>query len=528
MAKHRKRDTLRPPDRPATKRRSELRPWVIVVCLCAVAAAVGAACFDKLPSPIGDNAEFAILARAVASGHGLRYINHPDLLPATKYPPGFPLMLAMWIPLFGGSMLAMKVVVLVCYVLLVPVTFLLARKFLGTGLGVVASLMIATSGAVTFAPIGVLPYSHEVLSDVPFALFSLVGVLMLMDARAGTRTILAGLAVVMWAYLVRSAGASLVLAAALFLLVKSRRREAVALLVAFAAFTVLWTMRNHALGGEGSRYIGVLLAKNPYNPDLGTVGPVDVLRRAWINLDSYLEGYLPENILPLLTGHAGPRALRAAASIAVIAVMVLGGYGLRKKAGLINVYLAFYGAVYLAWPEVWRSGRFMVPVAPIAAVYFLAGVRRIANYFTLGQVGAVVFAAVIAATNLYPLSQYASRPRGYSPGWANYFTAASWAAKNTDRDAVFLCRSTYLFYIFSGRRTIQYPFTRDEQVMRDYLVKNHPDYVVIDNELGFPQTQQYLVPALLTMQDAVEQVYQTREPLTRVLKFSPPGQGEVQ
>ncbi|MFZ1947965.1 MAG: glycosyltransferase family 39 protein [bacterium] len=500
---------------------------MIVVCLGAVATAVGAACFDKLPSPIGDNAEFAVLARAVASGHGLRYVNHPDLLAATKYPPGFPLMLAMWIPLFGGSMLVMKVVVFVCYVALVPATYLLARRFLGAGLSVVASLLVATSGAVTFAPIGILPYSHEVLSDVPFALFGLVGLLLLMNARAGTRTILAGLAVVMWAYLVRSAGASLVLAAALFLLVNSRKREAAMLLTAFAAFTALWALRNHSAAGEGSRYIGVLLAKNPYDPDLGTVGPIDLLRRAWINLDAYIEGYLPENILPLLAGHAGPRALRAAVSIAVMAVMGLGGYGLRKKAGLINIYLAFYGAVYLAWPEVWRSGRFMVPVAPIAAVYFLAGLRRITGRFRLGEFGTVAVAGVIAATNLYPLSQYASRPRGYSPGWANYFTVASWAGKNTDRDAVFLCRSTYLFYIFSGRRTIQYPFTRDQQAMRDYLAESRPDYIVVDNELGFPQTQQYLVPVLLTMQDALEQVYETREPPTVVLKFSPPDEGEV-
>jgi hypothetical protein len=525
MAKKRKRD-IPAPHEAASRPRRKTRTAAILVCLGAVAALLGGLAFDKLPSPIGDNAEFAILARALASGHGLRYINHPDLLPATKYPPGFPLLLAMWIPIFGSSMLVMKMVVFGCYVLMVPATYLLARRFLSEGLSAICALMIASSGGLTLGYIGVLPYSHEVLSDVPYAFFSLAALLAVMVGARNSKVLLVGLGLVVWAYVVRSAGLSLVAAVALYLVLKSRRREALLLVGAVVIFSGLWALRNYMVAGEGSRYMQVLVAKNPYDPGLGTVGLGDVLRRMGINLSAYLRGYLPENVLPALAGYGGNATVRGILSVAIIGIMLLGAYSLRGKAQVLNIYAGFYFLGYLFWPEVWRSGRFMVPLAPIAAVFFVAGIRKVCTYLTLKRTATLVVCGAFAATNLYSFSGYATRPRGYPQAWLNYLNAASWASKNTDARAVFLCRSAYLFFIFSGRRTIQYPFTHDAQEMRDYLFGKHPDYIVLDNDLGFPQTQTYLVPVLRTMEDMLEQVYATGEPVNMIVRFTPPTKGD--
>jgi hypothetical protein len=138
---------------------------------------------------------------------------------------------------------------------------------------------------------------------------------------------------------------------------------------------------------------------------------------------------------------------------------------------------------------------------------------------------ALAVCIAIGATNVYAVGKYAARPRGYPPGWANYLGAANWAAQNTDPGSVFLCRSTYLFYVFSGRRTIGYPYTRDATAMRDYLLEQRPDYIVLDNELGFPQTQTYLVPVLRTMESLLEPVYSTGEPVNSVFRFTLPSGG---
>lgn len=524
MARRSKQETRSKPDRRQPDRRGPYRTPLVLACLAAVAIAIGAASFDRLPSPIGDNAEFAILASSLATGHGFRYLNHPDLLPATKYPPGFPLFLAMWIPLFGSSMVVMKVVVLACYVLLVPLTYLLARRFLGQAESVIAALMIATSAGVPGLAAGVVPYSHEVLSDVPYALFSLAA-LLLIGGASKTRGLLAGLALVVWAYAVRSAGVSLVVAAALYLMLRSRRREALLLLGSFAVFSCIWMLRNYLVGGEGSRYFDVLAAKNPYDPSLGTVGVVDVLSRIVVNFLAYVGGFLQENILPAVVGASSRPLYVWPVSLILMAVMIVGGWRLRRKALLLNLYLAAYALVYLLWPETWRSGRFMLPVAPIAAVYFASGIVHILGHLRLKRTAALAVLAAVAATNLYSLPQYAARERGYTVGWANYLSTAIWARENTEPDALFLCRSAYLYYVFSGRKTIGYPFTRDADEMRAHLAKWHPDYIVIDNELGFPQTQIYLLPVLVSMEDQLKSVFATPEPINAVFRFTPAGTG---
>lgn len=527
MAKVRKAEASREPRKVGAEWGKGRGVPVILLCLAAIATLVVIVSFDPLPSPIGDNAEFAILARAVASGHGLRYLNHPNLIPATKYPPGFPLMLAMWIPFFGGSVLTLKVVVAVCFVLLVPLTFLLSRKFLGTSESVIAALLVATSAGVATTLVGVVNYSNEILSDVPYALFSVAGILLLTDSRrAGSRW--AGLALIMWAYVVRTAGISLVAAAVVYLFLKSHRREALVLASSCVAFSALWALRNFMVAGEGGRYFQVLLAKNPYDPGLGTVGALDVLRRVGINLYGYATGMLQENILPGLVGLLGRSVAAKLGCLVLLGPVVLGAYDLRGRALLPNLYVVLYVATYLLWPQVWLSGRFMVPIAPIAAFYFVAGVLGLFDRLKVEKLAALVVCAVIAAPNIYSTSAYATRERGYSAGWNHYLSGAVWARDNTPAESVFLCRSAFMFYIFSERKAIQYPFTRDESEMRSYLFKWHPDYIVVDKALGFPQTDYYLLPVLVNMEDMLQAVYSTSDPQNVIFRFTPASTGGSQ
>jgi hypothetical protein len=165
----------------------------------------------------------------------------------------------------------------------------------------------------------------------------------------------------------------------------------------------------------------------------------------------------------------------------------------------------------------------------VLAIYFVAGLAKVSSWFSRRRAVALALCIAIGATNVYAVSNYAVRPRGYPPGWANYLSAAVWASQNTNPGAVFLCRSSYLFYIFSGRRTIGYPYTRDAEAMRDYLFKMRPGYIVLDNVLdnglGFTQTQTYLVPVLRTIEDLLEPVYSTEEPVNCIFRFVPPSGG---
>jgi 4-amino-4-deoxy-L-arabinose transferase-like glycosyltransferase len=502
------------------------RKWtgIILLSACAVSVLIGVLAFDRLPSTIGDNAEFMILARSIASGNGFRYINHPDNRPATKDPVGFPAMLAGWIKIFGASVVSMKVCVLVCYVVTAGLTFLLGKRLIGWSYAMLASLMVALSATTA-------EYYHQVLSDIPYMMFSLVAIYLLVSGYRRRSYLVAGLAVCIWAFVVRSAGASLVFAACVFLFLRGRKREAVAALGITALIAVLWSLRNYSMTGEGSRYMQVLLSANPYDPDQGRLTLAGLVHRGLMNAGGYLGGLLPVTLLPTLirpVPPGGAGGLNILVSLLVMILVLIGGYDLRRRGLLVNIYLLAYFAVYLVWPEVWKSERFMVPIAPLAAIYLIRGLRTVLGYFDAKKSVILTACALLVATDLVSVSSYIGRDRGYPAGWARYLETAQWARANTDQAAVILCRKPFLYYLFSERKTIAYPFTRDKNAMRDYLYQSRPDYIVLDNfGPGVSQTEVYLVPVLEGMKEYLSLAYETAEPVNRLLRLRlPEGAGE--
>jgi hypothetical protein len=475
--------------------------------------------FDSLPSVIGDNAEFMLLARSLAVGNGFRYINHPANRPGTKYPVGFPALLAGWTLLFGQSIVSMKACVLACCVAGVGFTFILGSRLIGWSYALLASSMMALSAVVA-------NYSCQVLSDVPYMLFSLIGIYLLVSGYERRWHLLAGLAVCIWAYVVRSAGMSLVLAAAVFLFFKGKKREALAAVGVAVLISVLWSIRNYSMTGESSRYMQVLLAADPYDPDKGAVTFAGLVTRAFTNAGGYLGGLLPVTILPSLidaTAGRGAGPVGVLASVLAMIMVVLGGWSLRKKGLLTNIYLVLYFGIYLVWPQVWKSERFMVPIAPLLAIYLIWGMRTALAYFglkkgvTLGILGALVL------TNLFSLPEHIGRERGYPPGWAKYLETAQWSGANTPPESVVMCRKPFLFGVFSERKTVGYPFTRDKQKMRDYLFETRPDYIVLDNfGGGVSATDVYVVPVLQEMVQHLGLAYETGEPVNKLVKFTLP------
>jgi hypothetical protein len=492
---------------------------VILIALCGVSVLVGILAFDSYPSIIGDNAEFVILARSLAVGNGIRYINHPDKRPATKYPLGFPAMLAGWSLGFGQSVVSMKVCVLVCYVAAVALTFGVAAKLMGWTYGLVASGLVALSAIV-------VSYSHQVLSDIPYMMFSLVSIYLLLSRDRGRKYLAAGLAVCVWALVVRSAGMSLVLAAVVFLFLKGKKKEAVATLVAAALVSVLWSLRNYSLTGEGSRYMQVLLSANPYDPDIGMLTFTGLVSRVFTNARGYLGGLLPVTILPSVIRSrpgGGGGALTILVSVLVLIVSGLGAYRLRKRGLLLVLYMLAYFAVYLVWPEVWKSERFMVPVAPVLAIFFIGGLAAVLAYFDIRRAVILGVLGALVATNLVSLSTYVRRQRGYTIGWVRYLETAQWAGSNTNPDSIVMCRKPFLFHLFSERKTIAYPFTRDKQAMREYLLEARPDFIVLDNfGGGTSATDVYVVPVLEDMLEYIGLAHETGEPVNKVLAFRIP------
>lgn len=505
-----------PPKAAKEEKPARVRIALIVVLLCVVAGAFAYMGFDKYPATIGDNAEFVIIARSVAAGKGFSYINHPQERAATKYPPGFPLMLAGWSMLFGAGFVSFKLAMVLAYVCAVAVTFLLGRKLIGDNQAIVATLVVASSTSF-------IRYSHTVLSEMPYALVSLVVLYLVLYRPDTRRNFILVLVLCVWAYYLRTVGGVLVLAIAIYYFLSSRKKYALIVIGALVAASLAWSLRNYAAAGEGSRYLSVFLKVDPYYPHKGNIDVMGLFVRMGKNLLGYSGELIAYTILPsyhVRVAGADVSLARNIISVAVVVFAAVGGYSLRREARVVNIYLLLYLLAYLIWPDVWMSDRFMVPVAPIVAIYAVQGIFKLCTMLGLPRKAAALVPVAVLVTNAYALTLYAQRERGYTPLWANYIQCAIWSTRNTRADALFVCRKPFFFSVFSDRRTISYPFTRDHEEMRGFLKEWDADYIIVDY-FGGPTgtTELYVLPVLLDMINSVKTVYATGEPLNMVVKL---------
>ena len=115
------------------------------------------------------------------------------------------------------------------------------------------------------------------------------------------------------------------------------------------------------------------------------------------------------------------------------------------------------------------------------------------------------------------------RYAGYPLNWRGFFTASDWIKANTPEDAVVTVRKPRLFYLWTGRKVMEYPFSTDPDSVLGVVLGT--DFVVVDQVSG--TTFRYLVPAMERAPERFTPVFQTPEPSTWVFKVntSPSGGG---
>ncbi len=504
--------------------------------MIAAALFLGVWTFDSKLSLSGDNAEFIILARSLAQGEGLSYLNSPDPRPSTKFPFGFPLLLAPLAWAFPDDWVPMKALVLVLFSLGMGVLYQLARERVGVlpGLAVVALSLLAGKSYLTHDTAGVafgpllLHSAHQVTSEVPYLTFSLLA-LWLVDRgvrREGIRGnwwLLGGMACTIWACYIRTAGIALVAAVAAWLFLRRDFRRGLLFVGATFVCWLPWALRNQAVGGGGV-YLKQLFMVNPYYPEQGWLDLPGFLDRFIGQSDRYLRGW-PELLVPSFGGtdtilHPAPLLLIVLAAAATVLCI-------RRGEHLLLLYAAFFMGMVLLW--FWPGERFLVPVVPVVVLLGvwtvlqirdrLAAMGRAGNHAGRLAVWGCLAAWLIAhAGGVKRLSDYADDD--YPPNWARYYQAGKWLEANTPEEAIVLCRKGFWMYIVSGRRVVGFPFDEPAGVLA-HMEREKVDYVVVES-LGYRQTDDYLVPAVHEYEDRFQMLWYDQAVPTTVLRFHPP------
>ncbi len=346
----------------------------------AVAAAVALGWLVALTAPrdfsVGnfvDDAHYAVLAKALREQGAYRTINLPDAPRETKYPPGFPSLLALvWSPdrTDPANLDALRWVNLSLVGALAAALAVLAMELFG----------ISPPVAVAVAMIGLLHPGTAALWMVPLseplALLLLCTGLALIGSRRGT---LGTVVLVMATYVRTLAGSFLVAALVLRWWQGDRgvKRDVVLAVLAFLPWAV-WQLVNRGAVPE------VLLGL------YGSYGEwyLHALRTDWftviarVPLSNLL--VILQEVGARLVGRALLPSLLVAASGVVVAWRL---WVSRRDAPIVALGVALFFAVVLLWP--FPPDRLVAGIWPLMLVVVAGSLRRYA-------VGAVLVALAVA------------------------------------------------------------------------------------------------------------------------------------
>ena len=478
----------------ADKSPPQTAPWLVPVAL--VVGHMLVAWLSAMPTihTGGDNAAYISLARSLAADGAYVEEWHPGAPPHTKYPPLYPALMALMILMGAKAWGTFKAASVVFTGLAVAACYLWVRKARGPQAALAVATLFAVAPAVLFS-------AQWILSDPLFLFLTLAGLWLLTPGRdAPIHLLLLGAAAAMAAYFTRSAGLPLVVAVAVWLALQKRWKLLGVFAGVFAVPGLLWQQR------AGTDYVSEFWLVQPYVPDLGRAGPVDLLQRVAENLWTYSTDHVP-------TGLTGLEGVPAGVLGVVLTALAAAGWIRRVRAGpgVSEIFFLLYAALVLAWPAVWSGDRFALPLFPLLLLYageslalaFQGWRRAQHDHETEGSKGRspwparAVFVAV-AATFLIPAGLSWQRRAGVAAQCrpvvttvgpmgctlrtvSQYQTMALWAAKNLHEESIVFSRKPRIFHVFSGLQSVTFPLTNDGRSLLSQADSLNVEYLVYGN-----------------------------------------------
>lgn len=513
------------------------RELLIASAVAFVVLAIGIAAVA--PYPVGafqDDAMYVVLARALASGEGYRFINLPGSPAATHFPPGYPAFLALVsfvAPAFPRNLVAFKMANAALLAVAAGFGYLLARRrlLMPEPAAVLATLM----GALALPA---LLLSGMVLSETLLLALLLPALLLaeraVADARPGSgKLAVLGLLGGTMA-LVRTVGIAFPLGVALVLLLAGRRMRAAAIVLGVTTVVLMpwqWWVATHAaemptlLAGKYGSYGGWL-------GSAGGVGALVAVAAASVGRNlTELWGMTGTLFSPV---PAYP--VRPLASGVVVALLAAGAWRVRHRAPATVAVLVVYFGIVMLWPfnptrfawGLWLPLTLLLGAGALAAHELRHDARlelRPRRAVHAVALGLVFF--VVAGTVRYSVT-------GYLRGWHTAIQrsgaeAASpvvrWAAANGAESDLLASDDELMVYLYAGRHAIPVALTSsDEHVSAAKAKLNSGAGSMRALIAGFPV--RYVLVRATSSAFAAETLYRAAPPqLTLVATL--PGGGAV-
>ncbi len=472
----------------------------------------------------GDDANYAILAKALAEGKGYTDLQSPGQPFHAHFPPVFPLLISPLVFFFGLNFFAVKFLVSFIAVLVLCLVFIFFKRHCSE------NLAIALTALLGFSPL-FFSYSHQVMAEIPFMFFAFLSLFFFAKfTETNSRNFFAfSLLFVLLAFFTKLTGITFV-AALLFVsfrkgMLKDRKNLFLASLAVLAV--VFWFfVGTLAPGNPTQHYLELAAVSDPRDTDLGSVGVEGFFSRAIHHALFYVSN-TASNLFPGYNSFFPHSSILRHFLSPLIFALVLTGFlsSLHRKAELKEVYFLFYFALLIFFTSF--EERYLLPLLPFLFYYFFTGTgfllgklnfslglkKNIPRFFFL----LILFLGVIASAGIFLQERnpnYVEEVQGQ--GWHNYLKAAEWAKQNTPEDAVIVARKQNNFYIYSGRKAFHFFFGSDEERILSEFEEKGAGFVVVD-EFNL-ETKKFLEPVVRNNPERFSLVKEFGE--TRIYEFT--------
>ena len=372
-----------------------------------------------------DDGWYVLLAKALAGGQGytLASVPTPGILPS--YPPGFPFVLSLVFrvaPRFPENVPVLKAVSIAALL----GTAVLTRRYCLRDVGLTPALAVGIALATALHPGLTFLATSTVMSECVFTFVQLAVVVLVervVRERGGTTiALLAGL-VGGFAFLVRSLGLALVVAAGAYLAKERRWRAAAAFVLGALVVAGPWVLhaRLHAptLAEQADVNDQVVY---PYdvqfwmnvagNPLSGTTSPSGLPGRMWKttlaighHAAGALEVYPLYHLLDPGKWAAAPPGTTAVSLLSCVSILIGFVAAVRRRVGLAELLLPVTLAFVALWPAV--PFRFLLPLLPFVLCHTVLGVRVLVQVVTGRDGWGIPLATVILLATVSLVSNVA-------------------------------------------------------------------------------------------------------------------------
>jgi hypothetical protein len=506
---------------------------------------------DKLSYIRGaDNANYVLLAKALASGLGFSDINLPGTPPHTQYPPIFSIILAPVIFLFGYNFMWMRLLVIGSAL----GSLYFAYRYFSVRLPkAMAFVLVFLTGTSFF----VLTLSAEILPELVYLFFTMLALFLFdrnLDSAIPTRYARYLPIIIPVVYFTKFIGVTLCFAVILVLAlrIKSETEERSAYIKKFVSYLVigvvpfiLWFIRNSIYSKGVSSYQSIMFQADYYDASLGQAGLSTIFERAAGNISMYFTE-LPMTFITYLDLSKTIPSNLLKALLLVILVLTLIGL-LRDiiiKREVKDFYTLSFLAILMVWPT-YGSGdarRYLVPLVPLLYYYFFRGFEVVISpgtflkrgetglrsgitgnraawlvifpaslfiIFNLAQIRGRIFSptaprqivrsASVLGANLFTRVDTVELDQvttgffmKYVPCYHNYLEGAALLRAASAPGDIVMTRKPEVVSLLSGRRTVRFPFITDEHAFFKFVELNKVTHILLDN--CYKETKRYVLP----------------------------------